>query len=139
MDRPLLVYTTFPDMDIALSVGEGLVRDRLIACINVLPGMHSVYAWKGSIERGQEVVAILKTRKDLQDRVHRALKERHPYETPVILFIEPTGADSATLAWIFDGNVREPASRSTGLHCTGTKRKPSPSLVIWPVAGKGAW
>ena len=100
MDRPLLVYTTFPDMDIALSVGEALVRDRLIACINVLPGMQSVYAWKGGIERGQEVVAILKTRAGLQDRVHRVLKERHPYETPVILFIQPTGADSATLEWI---------------------------------------
>ena len=100
MDRPLLVYTTFPDVDSALSTGEALVRDRLIACINVLPGMQSVYAWKGSIERGQEAVGILKTVKDLQDEVHRALKERHPYETPVILFIEPTGADAATLEWL---------------------------------------
>jgi periplasmic divalent cation tolerance protein len=100
MDRPLLVYTTFPDVDIALSMGEGLVRDRLIACINVLPGMRSVYAWKGNIEQGQEAVAILKIRKSLQDQVHRALKERHPYETPVILFIEPTGADAATLEWL---------------------------------------
>ena len=100
MDRLLLVYTTFPDVDIALSIGEGLVRDRLIACINVLPGMRSVYAWKGSIEQGQEAVAILKTRTGLQDQVHRALKERHPYETPVILFIEPTGADAATLEWL---------------------------------------
>ena len=87
-------------MDIALSVGEALVRDRLIACINVLPGMQSVYAWKGGIERGPEVVAILKTRAGLQDRVHRVLKERHPYETPVILFIQPTGGDEATLEWI---------------------------------------
>ena len=108
MDRPLLVYTTFPDMDIALSVGEELVRDRLIACINVLPAMHSVYAWKGSIERGQEVVAILKTREGLRDRVHRALKERHPYETPVILFIEPTGADEATLEWILTETAESP-------------------------------
>ena len=100
MDRPLLVYTTFPEVDIALTIGEGLVRDRLIACINVLPGMRSVYAWKGAIEQGQETVAILKTRKGLQDQVYRALKERHPYETPVILFIEPTGGDSATLEWI---------------------------------------
>jgi periplasmic divalent cation tolerance protein len=100
MDRPLLVYTTFPEVDIALSVGEELVRDGLIACINVLPGMRSVYAWKGSIERGQEAVAILKTRKGLQDQVHQVLKERHPYETPVILFIEPTGADEATLEWL---------------------------------------
>jgi periplasmic divalent cation tolerance protein len=101
MDSPLLVYTTFPDMDTALSVGEALVRDRLIACANVLPGMRSVYAWKGEVEQGQEAVAILKTRKGLQDRVHQALKERHPYETPAILFIEPTGADAATLDWLF--------------------------------------
>jgi len=100
MDRPLLVYTTFPDVDSALSTGEALVRDRLIACINVLPGMQSVYAWKGSIERGQEAVGILKTVKGLQDEVHQALKERHPYETPVILFVEPTGADAATLEWL---------------------------------------
>jgi periplasmic divalent cation tolerance protein len=101
MDRPLLVYTTFPNVDIALSIGEGLVRDRLIACINVLPGMRSVYAWKGTVEQGQESVAILKTRKSLQEQVHRALKERHPYETPVVLFIEPTGGDAATLEWLF--------------------------------------
>lgn len=100
MERPLLVYTTFPDVDTALSIGEALVRDRLIACINVLPGMRSVYAWKGAIERGQEAVGILKTRTGLQDQVHRALKERHPYETPVVLFIEPTGADAATLEWL---------------------------------------
>jgi len=100
MDRPLLVYTTFPDVDTALATGEALVRDRLIACINVLPGMQSVYAWKGAIERSQEAVAVLKTVKSLQDQVHRALKERHLYETPVILFIEPTGADAATLEWL---------------------------------------
>jgi periplasmic divalent cation tolerance protein len=106
MDRPLLVYTTFPDVDIALSIGEALVQDRLIACINVLPGMRSVYAWKGSIERGQEAVAILKTVKGLQEEVHLALKERHPYETPVILFIEPTGADAATLEWLLTETTR---------------------------------
>jgi periplasmic divalent cation tolerance protein len=100
MDRPLLVYTTFPDVDTALSIGEDLVRDQLIACINVLPGMVSVYAWKGSIERGQEAVGILKTRKGLKDRVQQALKDRHPYETPVILIIEPSAADEATLAWL---------------------------------------
>ena len=100
MERPLLVYTTFPDVDTALGIGESLVRDGLIVCINVLPGMRSVYAWKGGIERGAEVVGILKTRKGLQEKVQEALKDRHPYETPVILFIEPSGADQATLDWL---------------------------------------
>jgi periplasmic divalent cation tolerance protein len=100
MDSPLLVYTTFPDVDIAMSIGESLVRDKLIACINVLPGMRSVYAWQGKVERGQEAAAILKTRKGLQDEVGRALKERHPYETPSIFFIEPADADIETVAWL---------------------------------------
>lgn len=100
MERPLLVYTTFPDVDTGLAIGESLVRDGLIACINVLPGMRSVYAWKGAIERGEEAVGILKTRIGLRDKVHEALKDRHPYETPVIFFIEPAGADAATLDWL---------------------------------------
>jgi periplasmic divalent cation tolerance protein len=45
-------------------------------------------------------VGILKTRKGLQDKVQAALKDRHPYETPVIFFIEPAGTDEATLAWL---------------------------------------
>ncbi|MBL7405780.1 divalent-cation tolerance protein CutA, partial [Escherichia coli] len=54
MERPLLVYTTFPDLASAMNIGEALVRERLIACINVFPGMQSVYSWKGAVERGAE-------------------------------------------------------------------------------------
>ncbi|MXQ09923.1 divalent-cation tolerance protein CutA [Microvirga makkahensis] len=107
MERPLLVYTTFPDVDTALEIGEGLVRDGLIACINVLPGMRSVYAWKGTVERGEEAVGILKTRKGLQERVQEALRGRHPYETPVIFFIEPAGTDAATLDWLLEETAGE--------------------------------
>jgi periplasmic divalent cation tolerance protein len=102
MERPVLVYTTFPDADTALRTGEHLVREKLAACVNVLPGMTSVYAWKGAIERGQEAVAIVKTREGLQDRVRSALKELHPYETPIILFLAVTGGDDATLDWLMD-------------------------------------
>lgn len=100
MERPLLVYTTLPDTQTALAIGEALVRERLAACVNVLPGMKSVYAWKGAIERGQEVVAILKTRERLAEPLSAALKARHPYETPIILHLPVSGADPDTVAWI---------------------------------------
>ena len=106
MDGPLLVYTTFPDADTALSIGEELVRAGLVACVNVLPGMRSVYAWKGEIERGEEAVGILKTRAGLKEAVGEALKGLHPYETPIVLFIEPQDADPDTLAWIL-GETQE--------------------------------
>ncbi|TXM74826.1 divalent-cation tolerance protein CutA [Methylobacterium sp. WL12] len=100
MERPLLVYTTFPDAETALAVGETLVRDRLAACVNVLPGMRSVYAWKGAVAHADEVVAVVKTRTGLSETLAAALKARHPYETPIILHLPVTDADPDTTAWI---------------------------------------
>ena len=100
MERPLLVYTTFPDADVALRIGEALVRLRLAACVNVLPGMRSVYAWKGAVERADEVVALIKSRETLAEPLAAALKSRHPYETPIVLHLPVAGADPDTLAWI---------------------------------------
>ncbi|MDR7038374.1 periplasmic divalent cation tolerance protein [Methylobacterium sp. BE186] len=100
MERAHLVYSTFPDAETALRVGEELVRARLAACVNVIPGMRSVYAWKGAVERGEEAVAILKTRSGLRDALAEALKARHPYETPIVLHLEVAEADPGTLAWI---------------------------------------
>src|SRR5215204_3036169 len=100
MERPLLVYTTFPDEETALAVGHELVAAKLAACVNVLPGMKSVYAWKGAIDRGEEVVAIVKTREAVRESVCEALKARHPYETPIILFLEVSGGHPATLDWL---------------------------------------
>ncbi|KQP92165.1 divalent-cation tolerance protein CutA [Methylobacterium sp. Leaf117] len=110
MERPLLVYTTFPDAGTALAIGEELVRLKLAACVNVLPGMLSVYAWKGVVERGEEVAAILKSRESLAEALGAALKARHPYETPIILHLPVTGADPDTAAWILaetDANIQE--------------------------------
>lgn len=100
MEQALLVYTTFPDVDTGLAIGETLVRDKLAACVNVIPAMKSVYAWQGAVERGSEAIGIVKTRAGLKDAVGSALKARHPYETPIVLFIEVADADAATLAWL---------------------------------------
>lgn len=102
MERPLLVYTTFPDAKTALAVGEELVRARLAACVNVLPSMASVFAWKGAVERGHEAVAIIKTREGRAAALASALKAQHPYETPIILHLPVTEADPDTAAWIME-------------------------------------
>jgi len=100
MERPVLVYTTFPDEATALAIGEALVAAKLAACVNVLPGMRSVYAWKDVVDQADEVVGIVKTREGLKEAVRAALKERHPYETPIVLFIEVSGGDQGTLDWL---------------------------------------
>ncbi len=99
MEQPLLVYTTFPDEATGLAIGEALVREKLAACVNIVPGMRSVYAWKGAVERGEEVVGLIKTRAALKEEVAAALTARHPYETPIVLFLA-VEADAATAAWL---------------------------------------
>ena len=56
-----LIYATFPDTDSHRAAGEALVRERLAACINMWPGMVSIYRWQGEIEEANEVVFLAKT------------------------------------------------------------------------------
>ena len=62
MDAPAFVYTTYPSLVEAEKAGQSLVEAGLAACVNILPEMVSIFRWKGQIERGGEVVMIIKTR-----------------------------------------------------------------------------
>ena len=62
MERAVIVYTTWPTSVEAEAAGRILVERRLAACVNILPGMTSIYRWQGALERGEEAVMIIKTR-----------------------------------------------------------------------------
>ena len=62
MERAVFVYTTYPSIVEAEKAGRALVEQRLAACVNILPGMVSYYRWEGKVDRGDEVVMIIKTR-----------------------------------------------------------------------------
>ena len=100
MDRAVFVYTTYPSVVEAEKAGKTLVENGLAACVNILPGMVSHYWWQGTIERGEEVVMIIKTRASLADRVCAAVKENHSYTTPAILVLPVEHVDPAYLAWL---------------------------------------
>ncbi len=99
-DRAVLVYTTYPAIVEAEAAGRTLVERRLSACVNILPGMVSLYRWQGAIERGDEVVMIIKTRATLIERVRTAVKQMHSYTTPAILVIPVDQVDPDYNAWI---------------------------------------
>jgi periplasmic divalent cation tolerance protein len=100
MERAVFVYTTYPSLVEAERAGRALVERRLCACVNILPGMISHYWWQGAIERGEEVVMIIKTRASLAERVSAAVKELHSYTTPAILVIPIENVDHAYLGWL---------------------------------------
>ena len=101
-ERAVFVYTTYPSLVEAEEAGRALVERRLCACVNILPGMISHYWWQGAIERGEEVVMIVKTRASLAERVSAAVKEMHSYTTPAILVIPLESVDQTYLAWLLE-------------------------------------
>ena len=100
MERAVLVYTTYPSVVEAERAGRALVERRLCACVNILPGMISHYWWQGVVERGEEVVMIIKTRSSLAGSVSTAVKEMHSYTTPAISVIAIESMDKDYFAWL---------------------------------------
>ena len=100
MERAVFVYTTWPSVVEAENAGRALIERKLAACVNILPGMISLYRWEGKIERGEEVVMIIKTRAALAEPVRAAVKETHSYTTPAILVQPLESVDADYLAWL---------------------------------------
>ena len=100
MERAVFVYTTYPSIVEAEKAGRALVERRLCACVNILPGMVSVYWWQGKVERGEEVVMIIKTRASLAEAVRAAVKDMHSYTTPAFLVLPIESVDPAYEAWL---------------------------------------
>lgn len=96
----VLVYTTFPDLAAAEQAGRVLVEQRHAGCINILPGMVSLYVWQGQLERAQELVLIAKTTRAAADGCMAAILKLHPYDTPAVLAVPVTAGASAYLDWI---------------------------------------
>ncbi|MDE1972485.1 MAG: divalent-cation tolerance protein CutA [Hyphomicrobiales bacterium] len=100
MERAVFVYTTYPSIVEAEAAGRALVERRLCACVNILPGMVSYYWWQGAIERGDEVVMLIKTRASLAENVRAAVKGMHSYSMPAILVLPIESVDPDYHAWI---------------------------------------
>lgn len=99
----VLVYATFPNEQAALDAGRELVESRLAGCVNVFPGMTSVYVWEGTTETAKEAVLIAKTRQTSARAVMAAIKQRHSYAVPAILAVPVIEADADYAAWLLAG------------------------------------
>lgn len=99
-DLPVLIYTTFAKIEDAKRVGDALVAARLAACVNIFPGMISIYEWQGAREEASEVAMIIKTRRSLAGAALAEAKRLHPYEVPALLVLPTEGGSEAYCAWI---------------------------------------
>lgn len=99
-DAVLLVLCTFPDAETARHAGSALVEAGLAACVNLLPGIESIYRWQGKVERAGEVLAVFKTTAAALPAFERRLVEMHPYEVPEVVVLQPAQVAESYARWI---------------------------------------
>jgi periplasmic divalent cation tolerance protein len=104
-DKAVLIYATYPDPITAEAEGRALLETGLAACVNILPGMVSLYRWEGALERSGECVMIIKTRSVLADAAIAVAKGRHPYTTPSFLILRVEGGSADYLDWIVASTI----------------------------------
>ena len=100
-----MVLITCPDRRVAETLGRALVEDRLVACANVVPGLTSVYRWKGKVCRDREVLVLLKTRRPRFAALVRRVRELHPYSVPEVIALPVTAGSPAYLAWVAEATA----------------------------------
>ena len=95
-----LVLCTCPDQDSAQSIAEHLIDQHLAACVNILPGITSIYTWQGKRESAQEQLLIIKSTKDIYETLEKAIIKLHPYELPEVIAVNIETGNENYLNWI---------------------------------------
>jgi periplasmic divalent cation tolerance protein len=101
----LVCFCTCPDTATAQAIADVLVGERLAACVNVLPGLRSVYRWQGAIERADEALLLIKTVQAQLPALQARMAALHPYELPELVAVEVAGGLAAYLDWIAESSA----------------------------------
>ena len=94
------VYITAASLGEAETIAKALVEDRLAACVNIMPGVRSIYRWQGNVEASEEVVLIAKSQSGLFPRLQQKVKNLSSYDCPCIVAWPITAGHQPYLDWI---------------------------------------
>ena len=95
-----VVLVTHPSFEQGAEMAGKLVEERLVACVNVIPKIFSIYRWEGEIQRDEEVLLVMKTRSERRAALQARVEELHPYTVPEILSLPVAEGNSAYLEWL---------------------------------------
>jgi len=96
----LVVYVTTPNSETSKLIAHGLVSSGLAACVNILPGVTSVYRWQGAVNSDTEELLIVKSTAQHLPELTQAVLRMHPYDTPEVLAVPAVGGSAAYIQWL---------------------------------------
>ena len=98
----IVVLVTASSKEEANKIAQGLLEEKLAACVNILAGLESRFWWQGKIDSAQEVLLVIKTRKTLFNKLAKKVKRLHSYTVPEIIALPIISGNKAYLDWIND-------------------------------------
>ena len=99
-DEAVFLYSAWPSPETAEAAGAALVEARLAAAVNIIAGVRSIYRWQGAVERAEETLMIIKTRRGRVEEVIAEVRRRHPYDEPGIAVVPLAGGSASYLEWM---------------------------------------
>ena len=84
----------------ARRIARALVQERLAACVSVVPGVASIYRWKGKVEEAGELLLVIKSRAALSRRLAARVRALHSYAVPEVVTLAVVSGNPAYLRWI---------------------------------------
>jgi len=96
----VIVLITVPSMEVGKQIARELVETRLAACVNILPGITSLYRWQGEVTEEDELLLVVKTQQALFDRLVELVTQHHPYDLPEVIALPIIAGLESYLTWI---------------------------------------
>jgi periplasmic divalent cation tolerance protein len=105
-----VVLVTCGSIAEARRIGRKVVKKRLAACANLVPGVESIYTWKGKVERAREILIVIKTNANRLPELEREVKRAHSYDVPEFIVLPIIAGSQNYLAWLQESTT--PANKA---------------------------
>lgn len=103
-------FVTVPNVDVGKQIARHLVEHKLAACVNILPGVTSIYSWQGKVEEDSELLLMIKTRTELIGELTSAVKSLHPYQVVEVISTQLGPGNPPYLDWLLQNTAPPPAA-----------------------------
>ena len=100
--QPKLILCTTENFDSAKQLARNLVEKKLVACVNIVPNMTSIYSWQDELHEDEECLLLIKSTEGRFDDIKRSISANHPYDSPELISINIEDGLPDYLKWIQD-------------------------------------